>query len=361
MDSDLYRRLGERLNQNMARFPLIEQVLDFLQRIYTEEQAALGADFPLGAHTAQDLAVTLDRDESALTDLLETMADQGLIFVSRTDEGEAEYSLTPFVPGLLEFQSLRGTETAEDIERAKLVRAMNEAVEALGSEHLKNPELAKKIPAGIRTITVEEELPDDTAIRSFEQVSAIMGREDSFAVGHCHCRHTKKLTGSNCEVEDAPARSCFYFGKVADFMVERDFAERVTRDEGTQILKECAEAGLVHNISDMTGSNLVLCNCCGCCCGFLTKIKKYPGLRNVAPSNFRMTVDSDACTACEECISRCAVEAISMQDDSAHVDQERCLGCGNCASSCPVECLSMIRDSDTEPLTIPLELVGLGR
>jgi len=361
MDSDLYRRLGERLNKNMVRYPLIEPVLIFLKRIFTEEQAALGAEFPMGAHTAGDLAATLGRQEAALKDLLETMADQGLMFVSRSDQAEPEYSLVPFVPGLVEFQSMRGTETAEDIETAKILTAMNEAIEELGSKDLKNPEIAKKIPAGLRTITVEEELPDNTAIQSYEQVSAIMGREDSFAVGYCHCRHTNKLTGSPCQIEDAPARSCFYFGKVADFMIERDFAKRVTRDESMQILKECAEAGLVHNVSDITGSNLVLCNCCGCCCGFLTKMKKYRGLQNVAPSNFKMTVDAESCTGCEECISRCTVGAISMLDDCAHIDQDYCLGCGNCASSCPVGSLSMIRESDKEPPTVALGLVGLGR
>ena len=81
MDSDLYRRLGERLNENMDRYPLIEPVLLFLKRIFTEEQAALGAEFPLGAHTARDLAVALDRQQTELTPLLERMADQGLIFV----------------------------------------------------------------------------------------------------------------------------------------------------------------------------------------------------------------------------------------------------------------------------------------
>jgi Pyruvate/2-oxoacid:ferredoxin oxidoreductase delta subunit len=361
MDSDVYRRLGERLNQNVVRYPLIDPVLLFLKRIFSEEQAALGAELPLGAHTAGDLAVSLGREESALRELLETMADQGLIFTSTNDEGETEYSLVPFVPGLVEFQSIRGTETVEDIETARILKAMNESVDAVQRKVFEDPELAKKVPAGLRTITVEEELPDDTAIRSYEQVSAIIDREDSFAVGYCHCRHTNKLTGNPCKVEDAPAESCFYFGKVADFMVERDFARRVARDECMQILEECAQAGLVHNVSDITGSNLVLCNCCGCCCGFLVRMKKYRGVRGVIPSNFKMIIDAESCTGCEECVSRCAVEAISIRDDCAHIDHEYCIGCGNCASICPVECLSMVRTSDTEPLSVDLGLVGLGR
>ena len=144
-------------------------------------------------------------------------------------------------------------------------------------------------------------------------------------------------------------------------MIERDFAKRVTRDECMGILEECAEAGLVHNVSDITGSNLVLCNCCGCCCGSLVRMKKYRAVRGVIPSNFKMTVDAETCTGCEECLPRCAIEAISMLDDCAHIDREYCLGCGNCASSCPVESLSLVRESDAEPRRVELGLVGLGR
>jgi Pyruvate/2-oxoacid:ferredoxin oxidoreductase delta subunit len=90
-------------------------------------------------------------------------------------------------------------------------------------------------------------------------------------------------------------------------------------------------------------------------------MKKHRGLRNVAPSNFKMTVDADTCTGCEECVPRCAVGAISLRDDCAHVDQEYCIGCGNCASICPAESLSMVRESDAEPARIPIDLVGLGR
>jgi hypothetical protein len=56
-----------------------------LKRISTEEQGVLGAEFPLGAHTARDLAAALDREESALAGLLETMAVRGLIFASTTE------------------------------------------------------------------------------------------------------------------------------------------------------------------------------------------------------------------------------------------------------------------------------------
>ncbi len=360
MSSDVYQKLGERLNKNLAPFPLIDQVITFLKRIYTEEQAALAAEFPMGAHTSKALSEILNRDRKELTDFLETMADQGLIFVSLNDEGEKEYSVVPFIPGLVEFQSMRGTETPEDIETAHIVKEMIEALEKKGSKLYNNPERANMLPSGLRTITVEHELPDSTSIRSYEQVSAIIDRENSFAVGYCHCRHTNKLTGNPCKIENAPERACFYFGKVADYMVDRDFANRINKDECLTILKECEDAGLVHNISDIFGENLVLCNCCGCCCDFLLKMKRYRGLINVTPSNFKVAVDIESCTGCEECVARCQVEAIHIEDDHVSVNHDYCLGCGNCITNCPSGSLSMTRKSDTPPVKIDFKLVGLG-
>ena len=83
MSEDIYVKLGERLNQNLVKFPLIEPVLAFLRDVFTEEQAGLGAVFPTGAHALGQLAEQLNRDEAGLGRRLEEMADEGLIFVEK--------------------------------------------------------------------------------------------------------------------------------------------------------------------------------------------------------------------------------------------------------------------------------------
>lgn len=81
----------------------------------------------------------------------------------------------------------------------------------------------------------------------------------------------------------------------------------------------------------------------------------------MAPSNFKATVDIENCNACEECVSRCQVEAISIEDDHASVNHDYCLGCGNCVAGCTSDSLTMIRNSDTPPIKIDIKLAGLGR
>lgn len=294
--------------------------------------------------------------------MLDRMADRGLIFIHENNQGEKEYSLPPFFPGIVEFQSMRGTETEEDIDMAKTIKKMMDYLDELGKDLFNNPEAANKIiPSALRTLTVEKELPQDsTTILPFEQVSAIIEKETSFATVYCHCRHNEKLAGAPCGVSNVPERTCFYFGNVADFMVERKFAKRVTKEECLDILIKCEEAGLVHNINNYLGRTLVLCNCCSCCCDFLVRMKKYRGLKSVAPSNFIVSMDTETCIGCGTCISRCQMEALTLENDTVSLTESYCIGCGNCVSTCPEGALTMVRHSEDKPIELQFDFPGLG-
>lgn len=361
MAEDIYTKLGERLNKNFMRLPLGEPVLAFLRNAFTNEQAEIAANLPLGAHPLEHLAGMLNRKPDELFKLFDRMADKGLIFIHKDDDGVNHYSLPPFFPGIVEFQTMRGTETARDVEIAQTVKTMMDYLDDLGKDLFKKPEVANKVlPAGLRTLTVEKELPADATVMPFEQVSDIISRETSFAAVYCHCRQQSKLTGHPCQVGNVPERTCFYFGKVADFMVERAFARRVSKEECLDILKQCEAAGLVHNINNYLGRSLVLCNCCSCCCDFLVRMKKYRGLQSVARSNFVVSVEQDDCTGCGACVSRCQMEALTLVDDTVSLMESYCIGCGNCVSACPAEALKMTRQSDTKPVELKFDFPGLG-
>ncbi len=361
MSEDVYVKLGERLNQNAVKMPLIEPVLVFLRDVFTEEQARLGADFPVGAHRLKDLAGQLNREEAELERLLEGMADEGLVFVEETPNRDRLYSLSPFVPGVFEFQSLRGEETEKVKRRLKMLGDVHEGLEALAGDLFRDAELANQTlgPPGLRTLAVEAELPADAQIATWEQITEIIDQEESFAVGACACRQEKKLSGDPCKI-DAPRDACVYFGKVADFMIDRKFARRYSKQEMLELLKTCEEYGLVHNINNFLGDNIVLCNCCGCCCNFLVRMKKYRGLKQVAGSNFLAVVDQETCTGCGDCLDRCQMEAIELEGETARVIEAYCIGCGNCVSRCPTESLSLVRCGEAEPPRKPGEIVGLG-
>ena len=363
MKEDLYVRLANRLNQNPVQMPLIEEVLVFLREVFSKEQAELGAEFPPGAHTLKALAGLLSRDEKELERLLETMADEGLIFVSRTGNGDKEYSLTPYVPGILEFQNMKGEDTDQVRKRLRLIKDINVALEAMIEKSYQSSDAQQAEPPAytLRTIAVEEQLPNKTTTATWEQLTEIINREESFAAGACYCRQNAKMDGHLCQLSDVPQDSCIYFGKAADFMVERHFAKRLSRQGVLELLAACEKAGLIHNISNFIGDYLVMCNCCGCCCEVLARMKKYRGLKSTfVGSNFVATVDRESCIGCGQCVERCQAGALEMKDDMAVVNKEYCLGCGNCVVQCPVGSLSLLRYAENKPPAKDPRIVGLG-
>jgi ferredoxin len=53
-------------------------------------------------------------------------------------------------------------------------------------------------------------------------------------------------------------------------------------------------------------------------------------------------VDGDKCLGCEDCLERCPVSAIALNDQgTAVVDKEKCTGCKKCVDVCPNEAISV--------------------
>jgi len=214
---------------------------------------------------------------------------------------------------------------------------------------------------GLRTLSVEETLPTGSTIYPYEQLSELLDGEKSYAAGACTCRQEHKLNSDSCKIENVPKNTCIYFGKVADYMVEWEFAERLTKNEVHELLKQCEDAGLVHNATNTWGNSILVCNCCSCCCPFLRNMVSFRGLNSVVRSNFIAVADEESCTGCDDCIDRCQMGALSLVDETISLNQEYCIGCGNCTTVCPSESLSMVRREEIiEPPVRRSEVRKLG-
>jgi formate hydrogenlyase subunit 6/NADH:ubiquinone oxidoreductase subunit I len=113
----------------------------------------------------------------------------------------------------------------------------------------------------------------------------------------------------------------------------------ISREEALRIADVCDEAGLVPQPTN-SKKVLAVCNCCGDCCGVLRSLKKLPRPAELVLSNYYAEVDPELCTACETCLGRCQMDAITMEQTAA-VDTDRCIGCGLCVTTCPSEALSL--------------------
>jgi ferredoxin len=342
---------------------LVEPYFRILEEFYTPEQAEVGAKFPLGAFTVAELSETYDQDQESLTEMLESMADNGLIFVIKGEDAVKKYALTQFVPGVVEYQLMRGRDTPKDRKVAKMLKEFMEGeMRDLMDAVFKDPEMMKQLmpEAPARIITVESELPETTEVYSYERLSELIDRETCFSAATCYCRHHKYLVDDPCKIEGLPKHSCLLVGEAADYAIDRGFGRRITKEESHEIVLLSEKAGLMHNVGNYSDRAFFVCNCCGCCCEFLATAKRSQNNTMLEYANFIVKADKDTCTGCGDCIERCQVEALSLVEDVISVNENMCFGCGNCVSACPTESLSMVRRRTLEPPEAKERLSQLG-
>jgi len=364
-EDDVYYRLGMRLNEAQVKMLLVEPFFEILEQFYTRERAEFGAKFPLGAFTVEELRETYDQDADSLTETLESMADDGLIFVIKSKDGVRKYTLTQFVPGVVEYQLMRGQDTPHDRKVARMLKDFIEGeMRDLMDPILKDPELMKQMmpepPA--RIITVEGLLPETTEVYSYERLSEMIDKETDFSAATCYCRHQKYLLDDPCKIGGLPQHSCLLVGEGADYAIDRGFGKRITKEEAHEIVELSEKAGLMHNVGNYSDKAFFVCNCCGCCCEFLATAKRAQNNTVLEYANFIVKADKETCSGCGDCIERCQVEALSLEGEVISVNENMCFGCGNCVSVCPTECLTMERRRTLEPPEAKerLSQMGLG-
>jgi ferredoxin len=325
MPSDVYYELREQLDQYSVGFPTTASGVEMkiLEKLFTEEEAQMYLKLSMMLETPESVAERLKQDPKKVADLLDTMADKGLLFRQRKD-GLARYGVAPFVIGIWEYQ----VKTLDE-ELAKLFEQYFEEAWAQQASQ-------QTIP--MRTIPVNRGIDVSWPVAPYEDVREIIKSKDRIAAAKCICRVQQGKLDEACE---KPVEVCIMFGSHADYYVDKGMGRYINQDEGLKILDRCEEAGLVpqpFNAQNPGG----MCNCCGDCCGMLRALKKHPRPAEMVVSNYFAEVDSDLCAACETCMERCQMEAITMgPDEVAVVDLERCIGCGLCVTTCTTEALNL--------------------
>jgi Pyruvate/2-oxoacid:ferredoxin oxidoreductase delta subunit len=348
------------LNQFESKVPPVNSFYTLLKELYTENEADLASIFPDGRYSVGELADKLNMDKPELSLLVETMADKGHIFVTKADDGEKIYELAPWMPGVIEFSIIRRMDSPKIRTILELTEKMGEETKALVGQVNDLEKLKEMLPdPHVRTMLIDTAIPDKREIFPYEDLLSRIENEQSFAAMRCCCRHMANYREDPCHIEGVPEYSCLGFGKVADFIVDRNFGNRISKEECKEIVKICSEKGLVHNSNNFIEGMQFICNCCGCCCGFIRQVKAFGNLNVINTSNFLSVIDEESCIECGDCEARCPANAISLKDDAAVVDKNVCLGCGNCVPICPSGSISMIRVSEKKP-EIGGRKIGLG-
>jgi ferredoxin len=209
--------------------------------------------------------------------------------------------------------------------------------------------LITQTPPVHRVIPVDQAIPFNLKVFPYERASQLIEEAKSWGVRDCICRVQQKLIGKGCNHE---LTNCLMFAPVEGYFHDTGATRRITKDEALSILRDAADAGLIHSTGNYRDHNSYICNCCTCCCGILRAVAASATPAAVAYSGFQVSIDPDLCTGCGSCVERCQFGAVSVPVATCVLYAERCVGCGSCVSSCPSEALSLVRrqsDEVTQP------------
>lgn len=326
MEENLYRELQERLDQYSVGFPRTESgvEIEILKKLFSEEDAKVFLKLSPMLEAPSDVAPKIGLSEEEAAKKLEDMTGRGLLFRLRRDD-KVYYGAIPFVHGLFEFQLTR------------LDKEMAELLERFMREKMRL-NMQENASGFLRTIPVNQAVDATMNVAPYEDVEQILRARDKIVVAECICRKAAGMVKDGC---GKPLEACFMFGSMGQYYIDHGMGRRVEVEEALRIVKDCQEAGLVTQPASAQNP-AGMCNCCGDCCGVLLAVREHPKPAEIVFSNYFAQIDQEECSACEECIGRCQMAAITIGGDGkAELNLDRCIGCGLCVMACSTEAITL--------------------
>lgn len=342
LNDKAYEKWADQMNAFGNGFPRTESGIEIrmLKKISPPEEAWLVSQLGSNLESAEDISARIGLPVKEIKQRLDTAAHHGTVIVNDS-KGFDRYQLKPFIPGLWEFSThSQDQEFARLYEQYMMLRGTQGILGA-------TPPIQRVMPA-YQSLKTESVLP-------YEDVRALLLEAKDFWVIDCACRVEQDLVGNRkC---DFPVRNCIEFRREGESSRSLDFydaLERISQEEALAILDEAEEIGLVHTVHNNSKTLGYICNCCGCCCCVLRPINEQ-GINSVLKANYYAEINPEECTACEICIDRCQIGAISMKEDVAIVDLGQCIGCGLCVTGCPSDAAQLHRKPDAQLLHPPAD------
>ena len=344
---DIFRKLGVKIDNLTYRAPWNETFHALLKELYAPEEADLVVRMPFTLTSFDHLRSITGYDETLLRNLLEHLCSKGLVMDLWLSDSY-HYMPSPFVIGVFELTMMRA---APDQDWKKISRLFHDYMIEQRNFLTANCAHGEKVGL-MRTIPHEEMIDQENSVEvlDYEQASAIIEGQNTFAIGTCSCRHTATHTGTKtCKV---PLDTCSSFGMAAEFLLRRGFAKKVSKAEMTDNVSRSKELGLVLNIDNVRKNPSYLCHCCSDCCHLLVGMKKWGYTNVVITSSFFPETNQEKCTGCGLCARACPIDARTMvADDTPGAKRKKkpvtdatiCLGCGVCALKCRSKALALVR------------------
>jgi formate hydrogenlyase subunit 6/NADH:ubiquinone oxidoreductase subunit I len=332
-----YRLLQQRLDRNVTGAPDSPAFTQILKLLFSPEDAEIARQMPTTFVSVNRLARKLETEPAALDARLTRMAERGLVLdIER--RGKRYFTLSPVVIGFFEYTFMR---QGSDLPLGELARLFDEYF-------FQNDRFVRSVFTGEtqigRSLAREEALVsgDHVEILDWERASHLIETASAHAVSTCACRHHHSHLGTACE---RPQRTCLTLNHGAELLARNGIAERIDVHEAMQILEISKKAGLAQTGDNVQHKVSYICNCCPCCCGMMTAIRRFDIKNAIVSSNWISEIDLERCSGCGLCVAACPTAAIEIVVGEAEEGRKKpprwavreadlCLGCGVCYGLC---------------------------
>jgi NADPH-dependent glutamate synthase beta subunit-like oxidoreductase/Fe-S-cluster-containing dehydrogenase component len=294
-----------------------------LKELVTDEMADVALTMKVRVHypfeDILEMNPTYKDHPEDLRNLLDKMAYIGLLEFDYgnhyTDEGPIKdapkirrYMLPTFVPGSAEFFNMRR-------ENLKDHPAMGSFFERMTFVPL--AKVTSMIPeggdgVGMHVIPVEKAISMESKSLPIEHLSYWLKKYDGhLSKGICSCRASRTALGEGCADDDYGW--CIGVGDMADYCVDTNKGEYITKEEALEIFKKAEANGFVHQITNIDGKDKIIgiCNCDVKICNALRTSLLF-NTPNMSRSAYTAKVDPTKCVACGLCVENCPAGAAKL-------------------------------------------------
>ena len=264
--------------------------------------------------TTEQLMKLTKMEREPLEKLLTEMAWLGIVEYNwenldgKTPNHEKRWILPLFVPGSAEFLNMRKSQIDQNPEVAAFFERMT---------FLPLEKITPMVPPGgsgigMHVIPVEKAIESENEAIGLEKISYWLDKyEGKYAKSMCSCRASRQKLGEGCG--DDPENWCIAVGDMADYVVETQRGEYITKEEALDIFRRAEENGFVHQITNIDGEQKIfaICNCNVNICNALRTSQLF-NTPNMSRSAYVAKVESENCVACGRCVEGCPAGAVKL-------------------------------------------------